>query len=130
MIPFSPGMSIRPKKPCRQKHCIPEQVTPQVQLLERMAGFVDYRSFLLPTLSCFFYLVLFQGVRSGGQIRHGATADVMFFDLRADALALEVVPFRSAFVPTHGIPRVVSPQFFPGEYAGLASRQEKPHLPR
>jgi len=54
MIPFPPGVSIRPKKPCRQKHRIPQQLAPRVQFLERTAGFVDYWLILFPAISCFF----------------------------------------------------------------------------
>ena len=120
MIPIPPGVSVWPIKPCGQKHGVPEQVTPRVQFLKGTAGVLDDRLDLSPAFSRFIDLMLFQGVRPGGQIRHGAAADIVFLDLRTDSPGLEVIPFRSAFVPSHRFPPVVSPQFRPSENAVLA----------
>ena len=107
-------------KPGSQQHRISQKVAPCVQLLKGTAGVLDDRLDLSPAFSRFIDLMLFQGVRPGGQIRHGAAADIVFLDLRTDSPGLEVIPLGSTFVPSHRFPPVVSPQFRPSENAVLA----------
>ena len=69
-------------KPGCQAHRVPQQVATPIQFIERVAGVFNQGLVLLPTLTTFFQLMLFQSIRASCQLGHGTAAEVEFFDRR------------------------------------------------